>query len=98
VGSGCIEVAEVRIDPGGSEAVEHQLDHGQLDERLRRLGALLPVLAEPPTSTQPPPPRGQTEFQVNLKLGLTPCPPLNRSDPEEPVSEFVTQETSLRGK
>ena len=21
------------------------------------------------------PPRGQTEFQVNLKLGLTPCPP-----------------------
>src|SRR5271157_1244449 len=22
-----------------------------------------------------PPPRGQTEFQVNLKLGLTPCPP-----------------------
>src|SRR5271166_5256788 len=23
----------------------------------------------------PSPPRGQTEFQVNLKLGLTPCPP-----------------------
>ena len=21
------------------------------------------------------PPRGQTEFQVNLNLGLTPCPP-----------------------
>ena len=25
--------------------------------------------------------RGQTEFQVNLKLGLTPCPPGGRQPP-----------------
>ena len=33
--------------------MEHQLDHGQLDERLRRQDALLPVLVQPPTSAQP---------------------------------------------
>ena len=33
--------------------MEHQPDHRQLEERLRRQDTLLPVLAQPPTPAQP---------------------------------------------
>src|SRR5271166_1435807 len=41
-------------------------------------------------------PRGQTEFQVNLKLGLTPCPP--RSDPMPPLKLGLTSRQECSGK
>ena len=34
--------------------------------------------------------RGQTEFQVNLKLGLTPCPPFGRYVPHDFYAPWVT--------
>src|SRR5262249_48012209 len=52
-GSGRLAVAELGVPFGGLKPVEHQVDHCQLDERLRRSDALLPVLAQPPAAPQP---------------------------------------------
>jgi len=49
------------------EPVEHQVDHGQLDERLRRQDALLPVLAQAAAAPQPAAESsGGLDFDLNL--------------------------------
>jgi len=53
VGSGRVAVMELGVRFRRHKSVEHQLNHGQFDERFRRQDALLPVLAQPPASPQP---------------------------------------------
>ena len=37
----------------GVESVEHEVDHGQFDESLRRSDTFLPVLGQPSAPAQP---------------------------------------------
>ena len=48
-----LAIMELGIGVLGLEAIEHKVDHGQLDERLRRQDALFPVLAKPTALAQP---------------------------------------------
>src|SRR5262249_5831147 len=49
----CLTIMELRIGVFRLKAVEHEVDHGQLDERLRRKYAAFAVLAQAAALAQP---------------------------------------------